>query len=110
MHTREKIGKFWLLSAASKYNYIKGKNGHSPTRAHALASAASEAGRGGAQMVATAVLTGCKPGTSPQNCFFSAAAFPATRKQQAREKYARIICTCQKKVVPLQRISKIDRI
>ena len=26
-------------------NYVKGKNGHSPTRAHALASAASEAGR-----------------------------------------------------------------
>lgn len=55
----EKNGKIWLLSCCVLYNYIKGKNGHSPTRAHALASAASEAG---AQMVATAAAVNHHPG------------------------------------------------
>ena len=88
MHTREKIGKFWGLSLL-RYKGIYQRQKRPQPNARARTRKRSE--RGGAQMVATAaavnhhqgglffrpffsaadgwrapaVLTGCKPGTSP---------------------------------------------
>jgi hypothetical protein len=55
----EKNGKIWLLFCCVLYNYIKGKNGHSP---NARARTRKRSERGGAQMVATAAAVNHHPG------------------------------------------------